>query len=118
MQTSAHLEALREYARTVELRQPLDLIPGCFGENLFLDGGPSFSSDTICIGDEFGAFRDGADTPVLTVQVSSPRRPCSKVDVKHGATYTEAGIRATCAHSGHAGFMLRVLVSSSLSQSV
>ena len=73
---------MQEYAATLEspLKEPLEpMSAGSFGENLHLDGGDSFHSGSVCVGDEFTFLRDGK--AVLQVQVASPRRPCSHVDM-------------------------------------
>jgi MOSC domain-containing protein YiiM len=123
VQTKVQIEALQRYAAEAgsELRNAPAFEPGCFGENLYLDG---LDSAALCVGDELAVYRavkapgDPAGClesdrcggePVLRVQVTSPRRPCSKVDVRHGQTYTAAGVRAHCAATGLAGFMVRVL---------
>ena len=31
-----------------------DISHGCFGENLFVDGGEDFNMRTVCVGDVFG----------------------------------------------------------------
>lgn len=116
MQLRSHVEALKEYASGVQLRQPLgDMPPGSFGENLFVDGGASFCADTICLGDEFQVVRNGLPTG-LRLQVSSPRHPCNSVDRRHGGTFNKVGIRAQCARSGYAGVFLRVLSGGDLAQ--
>jgi hypothetical protein len=48
-----------------------------------------------------------ATRPVLRLQVTSPRRPCSNVDKTKTATYTKHGIRAHCARTGDGGVFFR-----------
>ena len=45
----------------------------------------------------------------LVLQVTSPRRPCSKIDRAFGEMWNGQGVRAHCAKSGRAGIMCRVL---------
>lgn len=106
VQTSANLRALSD--AKLNLREPLVLQPGTFGENIFLDA-PNFGVADICVGDVFSLSRAGQMLPVQ-LQVSSPRCPCFKIDTKNGQTFTASGVRAHCAATGHAGFFLRVLV--------
>jgi MOSC domain-containing protein YiiM len=51
---------------------------------------------------------------VACLQVSSPRRPCSRVDLRFGRTFTAQGVRAEAARTGAAGIMLRVLQTGSI----
>jgi hypothetical protein len=51
---------------------------------------------------------------VALLQVSSPRRPCSRVDQRFGRTFTAQGVRAEAARTGAAGIMLRVLQAGSV----
>jgi hypothetical protein len=119
VQTLAHLDSLAAYAAGLDTgflgrngirdlgKGIRDRVPGCFGENLFCKG-KDFHSANICVGDEFTVIRNGRQV-VLKVQVSSPRRPCSHVDERHGRTTGRRGIRAQCARTSWAGFFLRVL---------
>jgi len=66
-----------------------------FGENLTTQG---WLETDACIGD---VCRVGG----ATVQISSPRQPCSKLALKHDAPELVGWIRAT----GYSGFYLRVL---------
>ena len=116
VQTTAHVNSVMSFEASLQppLRERLEnpMRPGCWGENLHLDGGEGFSAETICVGDEFSVFRPGTPddvVPVLVTQVSMPRCPCSKVDMRFGKTFTAAGVRCHCARTGHAGFFLRVL---------
>jgi len=92
------------------LAQPLldSFVGGAFGENLFLDGGTDFHAGKICVGDEFGIRRGGVEGN-LRLQVTSPRRPCARVDMRHGKTYTWKGVRAYSAAKALVGFFMRVL---------
>jgi MOSC domain-containing protein YiiM len=107
VQTSANIEALR--AANLELREPIDdkLVPGIFGENVFLEA-PGLLPEQVCVGDEFSCWRAGEEQ-ILRLQIASPRNPCGKVDMKLGKTYTMKGVRAHCAPTGLAGFFFRVL---------
>lgn len=57
VQSSGNLRALRE--AKLPLQEPLEecLVPGCFGENLFLEG---MSAESLCVGDELECWRAGA----------------------------------------------------------
>lgn len=66
-----------------------------FSENLTLAGA---HEDDVCIGD---VYTIGA----ALVQVSQPRVPCFKLNLKHGKKHLVQWVRAT----GHTGFYLRVL---------
>lgn len=46
---------------------------------------------------------------VALLQISSPRRPCSRVDQRFGRTFSLSGVRAEAARTGCAGIMMRVL---------
>ena len=119
VQSEEHWQDIRTEFESKTLRQPLPkrMAGGNFGENLLISG---CSADDLCIGDKLVVVResksskrkrartdDGADA--LMLQITSPRRPCSKVDTQFGATWDGSGVRAYCARSGRAGFMVRVL---------
>jgi hypothetical protein len=55
-----------------------------------------------------------ATTVVARLEISSPRRPCSRVDQRFGRTFTPAGVRAQAARTGCGGIMLRVLQAGSV----
>eukprot|EP00435_Cladocopium_sp_Y103_P062752 s81_g24.t1 len=61
------------------------LQPGCFGENLFVDGS-RFDATTLCVGDVIQSWRDERPTELRT-----RRCPCGKVDEKLGKTCTLNG---------------------------
>jgi MOSC domain-containing protein YiiM len=50
------------------------------------------------------------------LEISSPRRPCSRVDQRFGRTFQLAGVRAEAARTGVAGIMLRVLQPGSIAR--
>ena len=113
VQSEEHWQDIRNEFESKPLRQPLSekMAGGSFGENLFISG---CSSDNLCIGDKLvvlqeskSSTEDSADA--LMLQITSPRRPCSNVDKQFGATWDGSGVRAYCARSGRAGFMVRVL---------
>ena len=124
IQTSEHHDQIRAaFKNDKELRAPLKkkYKGGEFGENIYCSGG---DADTLCIGDVLtlvpAARKSGraaaSDSPrgasnngTLTLQVSNPRRPCSKVDLAYGKTFGGDGVRAYCARTGRAGFFVRVL---------
>lgn len=72
-----------------------DLAPGQFGENFTVTG---LLEDEVCVGDVFaiGSAR---------VQVSQPRSPCFKLDLRMG----EDGFLARFKAAGRIGYYLRVL---------
>ena len=77
--------------------------PGAFGENV-LARGATFDAKQLRLGDVF-AVQDST----LLLQVTSPRRPCANVDIRHGKMYGSKGVRAFCARTGCAGTFFRVL---------
>ena len=98
VQSEEHWQDIRNEFEYKPLRQPLPkkVAGGSFGENLLISG---CSSDDLCIGDKLVVVReskcitdDSADTLVL--QITSPRRPCSRVDKQFGATWDGSGVRA------------------------
>ncbi|KAH8069505.1 hypothetical protein JL721_5808 [Aureococcus anophagefferens] len=78
------------------LRKPVSFGPGRLGEQLWVES-DTLDTSVVCVGDEFGVFRGGADAPALVLRVASPRRPCSYVDSIHGGTYTRDGVRSFAA---------------------
>ena len=107
IQTSEHHDQIRAaFKNDKELRAPLKkkYKGGEFGENIYCSGG---DADTLCIGDVLtlvpAARKSGraaaSDSPrgasnngTLTLQVSNPRRPCSKVDLAYGKTFGGDGV--------------------------
>lgn len=75
---------------------------GEWGENLNVSG--TANCNTLCIGDVLTSSNSK-----LRLQVSSARRPCSRVDNFEGKTWNEHGLRAHCARNGQAGIFVRVL---------
>ena len=71
------------------------LSSAAFGENLTLAGA---LEEDVCIGDVYAI---GA----ALMQVSQPRVPCFKLNLKHSKKHLVQWVRAT----GHTGFYLRVL---------
>jgi hypothetical protein len=51
---------------------------------------------------------------VSLLEISSPRRPCSRIDQRFGCTFGPDGVRAEAARTGSAGIMLRVLRTGSI----
>ncbi|CAL1130569.1 unnamed protein product [Cladocopium goreaui] len=108
VQTKGNLQRLLKAGLKLEQQlSEAQLQPGCFGENLFVDG-ESFDAATLCVGDVLRGWRDDRPTE-LRLQIASPRCPCGKVDEKLGKTCTLNGVRAHCARTGLAGFFLRTL---------
>lgn len=87
---------------------------GLFGENVTVSGGDCSS---ICVGDEFTVLEEESAhknysserAPPLRIQVSSPRRPCSRVDRRFKSKYGLKGVRHHCLMNTNAGFFCRVL---------
>jgi MOSC domain-containing protein YiiM len=69
--------------------------PAAMGENLTVEG---LSEETVCIGD---IYRIGG----ATVQISQPRVPCFKTNIRHGI----ADMQERVAACGFTGFYIRVL---------
>lgn len=92
-----HQFAQRGYARIVDAFPALSglAIPGCLGENL---SSPALDEDSVCVGDR---FRIGE----AEVQVTQPRRPCSKIDQRLGTR----GVAAFIHETRIPGWYLRVL---------
>lgn len=78
---------------------------GTFGENIVVSGLPV--SD-ICIGDIF-IVKSGESK--LTIQVTSPRKPCFKIDRVHKSQYGLKGLKRYCLTHGLAGWFCRILIS-------
>ena len=83
-----------------------------FGENMLVSGGDAAS---LCIGDVLqatsakrGSAAQATSEP-LRLQVTCPRRPCARIDMAHGKTFSKHGVRAHCSKTGCAGFFCRVL---------
>jgi MOSC domain-containing protein YiiM len=118
VQSMEHWRDIQDAFLSKLLRTPLPevIAGGGFGENLLVSG---CSADDLCVGDKLMVARrareegdvDGSDgdDSSLVLQITSPRRPCSKVDTQFGATWDGSGVRAYCARTGRAGFMCRVL---------
>jgi MOSC domain-containing protein YiiM len=70
-------------------------VPGSFGENFYSE---SLTGDDICLGDVF-------TTGQLKLQVTSPRFPCKKIDLR----YEHNGILAWALRTGCVGWFYRVL---------
>ena len=107
VQTRSNNAILQEYMRSRSFKAPiaLPLRDGQMGEELLL--GDEVSASNLCIGDIIEILRDGL--VVLRLVITSPRRPCSKVDLAFGATYTRHGVRAYAASNGLAGFFCSVV---------
>jgi MOSC domain-containing protein YiiM len=105
---------------------PKKVEPGGFGENVTFRGA---CAETLCIGDvleivppdratrtEAGPSspRNSRRGSTLTLQVTSPRRPCAKVDHSFGQTWDGGGVRAHTAMTARAGIFCKVLVPGAL----
>jgi len=73
-----------------------------FGENILVKGMPN--TDSACIGDIISVSNS-----TLILQVSSPRRPCSRVDSKYGRIFSNKGVRKYVAETGTGGLFCRIL---------
>lgn len=108
VQTTEHYEQLRD--RFPECEATLDASLAAFGEQLTMKG---FDASVVCIGDVFAS----EDSP-LKLQVSGPRLPCGRVDMRHRIGELPSGstgtVRQFCAASGRAGVFFRVLVPGSV----
>eukprot|EP00040_Diaphanoeca_grandis_P021584 m.115140 g.115140 ORF g.115140 m.115140 type:complete len:284 (+) comp28400_c0_seq2:91-942(+) len=88
---------------------------GGFAENILLTG---YTVDTVCIGDIYQLQRaNGGKGDKSKFVVTCPRRPCTKVDTRHGKLlnkqqYTTEGVRHHTAVTGLAGFFIRPLLDS------
>ena len=74
-----------------------------FGENIVVSG---LDSNNICIGDKFKIKGDHSN---LIIQVSSPRKPCYKIDKKHKSVYGLKGLKRYSLTNGLAGWFCRVI---------
>lgn len=92
-----HQFAQASYARIVHARPELAgvAVPGSIGENLSC---AEFDEETVCIGDR---YRIGE----VEIEVSQPRRPCSKID----ARYSARGLARLIDEQRMPGWYLRVL---------
>lgn len=92
-----HQFAIASYATLVEAWPALSgiAVPGSIGENL---SAPDLDEGQVCIGD---CYRLGE----VEVQVTQPRRPCSKIDARFGVR----GLAAFIAERRIPGWYLRVL---------
>jgi len=74
-----------------------------FGENIVVSG---LDSNNICIGDKFKIKGSHSN---LIIQVSSPRKPCYKIDKKHKSIYGLKGLKRYSLTNGLAGWFCRVI---------
>ena len=81
-----------------------------FGENIVVSG---LDSDNICIGDKFKIKGDHSN---LIIQVSSPRKPCYKIDKKHKSVYGLKGLKRYSLTNGLAGWFCRVINEGTISE--
>lgn len=73
---AVHQFALRSYAELVAAFPALatHAVAGSLGENLSCD---ELDEDGVCVGDVYAVGE-------VTLQVSQPRRPCTKIDMRYG----------------------------------
>ena len=81
-----------------------------FGENIVVSG---LDSDNICIGDKFKIKGEHSN---LIIQVSSPRKPCYKIDKKHKSVYGLKGLKRYSLTNGLAGWFCRVISEGTISE--
>ena len=88
VQTPAHIEQLcRDFPEFAESLSA----EAAWGENAVVGG---LSCGTVCVGDVFHVFGPGGERRGGAVlEASSPRRPCSNVDKRHGQRYNQQGVR-------------------------
>jgi MOSC domain-containing protein YiiM len=79
-----------------------------FGEQLIVNG---IEASEIAIGDVFEI--EGGHSPLL-LEITSPRKPCSYMNQKHGTSYGKKGICHYTHHKHLAGWFARVLVAGEL----
>lgn len=79
--------------------------PRCatFGENLTVDD--SLNCDSLCLGDVLEVRPQDGSKERFLLQVTHPRRPCARVDLRHGGH--GRGVRCKSAEMSLAGFFLR-----------
>ena len=111
-QTQANVSALQTYIQSHRFSVPIKMPikGGHMGEEVLL--GNEFSAANLCLGDRIEVTRDGL--PVLNLVITGPRRPCSKVDLAFGNTFTTHGVRAHTASTGLAGFFCSVATAGSI----
>lgn len=74
-----------------------------FGENIIVKG---IDINSISIGD---IFEIEGSMSNLKLEVTSPRKPCVKIDKKHKSSYGLKGLRRYCLTNSLAGWFCRVL---------
>jgi hypothetical protein len=119
VQPRADTLAVLQYAQALPapgLQAPFthdgNCLPGDWGEDITAGGPNDFNSQHVCIGDEYELASKGG-APVR-LQVASPRRPCARLDERHGKSFSARGVRAHCARTGLGGIFMRVLVPGAL----
>ena len=105
-----------DQALALKLPLPTTILWGMFGENIFVGNGSSkdavASSSTLCVGDILGVIaskKRKRKRRTVVLEITSPRRPCHKVDATLGKTPGVGGVRQLCATMGLAGFLCRVV---------
>ena len=98
------LQSLENYTILSKTRPTLvKKFPGTFGENIVVSGLPI---SEICIGDIFQIKTTHSN---LTIQVTSPRKPCYKLDKAHNSPYGLKGLKRYCLTHGLAGWFCKIL---------
>lgn len=114
VQTSSNLNQLDQ--TFLEPRNAF--LPGGFGENIFIEDNEILAVNKVCVGDVFAVCRPATGTnpfaseeEIIRLTVTSPRRPCGKVDVRFSKikfTSVYESVRAQSCKFGYAGFFCRV----------
>jgi len=105
IQTRENLENLKKIFPKLESFDK----DSCFGENFTVEG--CLEPTKLCVGDILYIKRN--DKLVCTLQITSPRWPCYKIDIKHSKTLVdykfEEKVRAQCVDQALAGFFCKVI---------
>lgn len=93
---AVHIYPVEHYAYwQLQYPEHPDFVPGAFGENISLAG---MAEEQVCIGDVFQLGQ-------AKVQISQPRSPCFKLNLRFGVPDLALQLQLT----GKAGYLLRVL---------
>eukprot|EP01004_Peranema_trichophorum_P005344 NODE_4205_length_1207_cov_37.009225_g3706_i0.p1 GENE.NODE_4205_length_1207_cov_37.009225_g3706_i0~~NODE_4205_length_1207_cov_37.009225_g3706_i0.p1 ORF type:complete len:248 (-),score=28.14 NODE_4205_length_1207_cov_37.009225_g3706_i0:275-1018(-) len=103
-QTLENYEALRK--KFPELAKFFEGVPATCGENITVDGLPM---SEVCVGDIFRVESDENYTSRLQLEVTSPRKPCVRMDQSHFSPLGTDGVKYHTLRTGLAGFFLRVI---------
>jgi MOSC domain-containing protein YiiM len=108
VQSQEHVETLRQHYNYTSTGSGGE--GGMWGENLMVRG---LNADNVCIGDTFEVISQGEKTGA-ELQVSSPRKPCSKtagqLSARNAKAKEQEELKAFCRRTGLGGWFFRVLV--------